>query len=70
MFGLINAAVLFCIVFPVFITVLLPLGYFYRYLQKYYLQSSRELQRLESISRSPIFAQFSGSYQSSTNLTP
>ena len=31
----------------------------YRYIQKYYLQSSREIKRLDSITRSPIFAQMS-----------
>jgi len=38
---------------------LLPLAYLYRNIQKYYLQSSRELKRLESISKSPVYAQFS-----------
>eukprot|EP01119_Soliformovum_irregulare_P026270 TRINITY_DN9993_c3_g2_i1.p1 TRINITY_DN9993_c3_g2~~TRINITY_DN9993_c3_g2_i1.p1 ORF type:complete len:1457 (+),score=483.96 TRINITY_DN9993_c3_g2_i1:233-4372(+) len=54
-------SVFFVIMFvsPFFLTILLPLGYFYRHIQKYYLQSSRELKRLESISKSPIYAQFS-----------
>lgn len=38
---------------------LMEIVYIYRYIQKYYLHSSRELKRLESISKSPIYAQFS-----------
>ena len=37
----------------------MPLGLFYIYTQRYYVSSSRELQRLDSNSRSPIFAHFS-----------
>lgn len=36
------------------------IAYFYRYIQRYYVRSSRELKRLDSISKSPIFAHFSG----------
>ncbi|KAF2435180.1 putative ABC metal ion transporter [Tothia fuscella] len=43
---------------PVFIAVLIPLGVLYSYIQRYYLRSNRELKRLESVSRSPIFAHF------------
>ncbi|PRP77615.1 hypothetical protein PROFUN_00476 [Planoprotostelium fungivorum] len=46
-------------IIPPFLTALIPLAYVYRYIQKYYLFSSRELKRLESISKSPIYAQFS-----------
>ena len=38
---------------------LLPLAIIYFFCAKYYRASSRELQRLESISRSPIYANFS-----------
>lgn len=41
-----------------FIFVMIPLTFVYRYLQQYYLLSSRELRRLDSITKSPIFAQF------------
>jgi ABC-type multidrug transport system fused ATPase/permease subunit len=44
---------------PFFLTALLPMAFLYRHIQKYYLQSSRELKRLESITRSPVYAQFS-----------
>jgi ATP-binding cassette subfamily C (CFTR/MRP) protein 1 len=47
-----------CATTPVFIAVLLPLAVVYMYIQRLYLRSNRELKRLESISRSPIYAHF------------
>ncbi|KAL6451454.1 YCF1 Metal resistance protein YCF1 [Candida maltosa Xu316] len=41
-----------------FIFLVLPLGVLYIYYQQYYLRTSRELRRLDSVSRSPIFANF------------
>ncbi|AWU74051.1 uncharacterized protein C5L36_0A06450 [Pichia kudriavzevii] len=41
-----------------FIFFVIPMFFIYRYYQKYYLYTSRELKRLESVSRSPIFAHF------------
>lgn len=41
-----------------FIFVVGPLGMLYVYYQQYYLKTSRELRRLDSVSRSPIFANF------------
>jgi ABC-type multidrug transport system fused ATPase/permease subunit len=47
-----------CTTTPVFIAVLIPLGALYLYIQRFYLRSNRELKRLESVSRSPIYAHF------------
>lgn len=43
---------------PAFLLVALPLGYIYYIYQKYYLRTSRELKRLDSVTRSPIYAHF------------
>ncbi|KAI9598139.1 hypothetical protein BDF19DRAFT_433612 [Syncephalis fuscata] len=43
---------------PGFIVVIIPLTFIYVYVQRYYLESSRELKRLDSVSRSPVFAHF------------
>lgn len=43
---------------PAFIILILPLGVIYLSYQKYYLRTSRELKRLDSVTRSPIYAHF------------
>ncbi|KAJ7760397.1 P-loop containing nucleoside triphosphate hydrolase protein [Mycena metata] len=47
--------------FPLFLVSILPLGWFYLRVMKYYLSTSRELKRLDAVSKSPIFAWFSES---------
>ncbi|CAE6455011.1 unnamed protein product [Rhizoctonia solani] len=44
--------------FPWFLLTLIPLGYLYRLIMLYYLATSRELKRLDAVSKSPIFAWF------------
>ncbi|KAJ7224438.1 multidrug resistance-associated ABC transporter [Mycena pura] len=47
--------------FPLFLISVIPLGWFYLRVMKYYLSTSRELKRLDAVSKSPIFAWFSES---------
>ncbi|KAF9429896.1 ATP-binding cassette, sub-C (CFTR MRP), member 9 [Podila epigama] len=43
---------------PSFIIVIFPFSLVYLWLQRYYLATSREIRRLDSVSRSPVFAHF------------
>ncbi|KAL2137148.1 hypothetical protein VTI74DRAFT_7695 [Chaetomium olivicolor] len=43
---------------PPFIALIVPLSAMYIWIQRYYLRTSRELKRLDSVSRSPIYAHF------------
>lgn len=43
---------------PAFIALIIPLSLMYIFIQRYYLRTSRELKRLDSVSRSPIYAHF------------
>ncbi|KAG8788253.1 hypothetical protein FRC12_014784 [Ceratobasidium sp. 428] len=44
--------------FPLFFALLIPLGFVYRFIMLYYLATSRELKRLDAVTKSPIFAWF------------
>lgn len=50
--------VLISVATPLFATLIIPLGAMYIFIQRYYLRTSRELKRLDSVSRSPIYAHF------------
>ena len=55
------SAILVIIVYttPYFLLILLPLALFYLLLQQLYIASSRQIKRLDMISKSPIFSHFS-----------
>ncbi|KAJ9104123.1 hypothetical protein QFC19_004107 [Naganishia cerealis] len=44
---------------PVVLLMIIPLGFAYRVIMRYYLATSRELKRLDAVSRSPVFTWFS-----------
>ncbi|CAK9830188.1 Multidrug resistance-associated protein 1 [Anthophora retusa] len=59
LFGVIATLVVISFSTPVFIAVIIPIGAIYYFVQRLYVASSRQLKRLESVSRSPIYSHFS-----------
>jgi ATP-binding cassette subfamily C (CFTR/MRP) protein 1 len=53
---------------PIFIALIVPLSAVYYWVQRYYLRTSRELKRLDSVSRSPIYAHFQESLGGITTI--
>ena len=57
--GVLGILLVLCIASPWFIVAVVPLGMFYLYVQRYYVATSRELRRLDALTRSPLYAHFS-----------
>ncbi|XP_038069146.1 ATP-binding cassette sub-family C member 9-like isoform X2 [Patiria miniata] len=63
-----SAVIVNTIVMPYFLLFFTPIAIAYYFLQSYFLSSSREMQRLDNTSRSPIFAYFSETLNGLTTI--
>ncbi|KAA8540550.1 hypothetical protein F0562_024531 [Nyssa sinensis] len=66
--GLLGIALVLSYVQVMFLLLLLPFWYIYSKLQFYYRSTSRELRRLDSVSRSPIYASFTETLDGSSTI--
>jgi ATP-binding cassette subfamily C (CFTR/MRP) protein 1 len=44
---------------PLFLAIALPIAILYYFVQRFYVATSRQLKRIESVTRSPIYTHFS-----------
>ncbi|KAF9191139.1 hypothetical protein BGZ51_007720 [Haplosporangium sp. Z 767] len=58
LFQVVSVLVVVTMSTPSIIIVILPFSIVYLWLQRYFLATSREIRRLDSVSRSPVFAHF------------
>jgi ATP-binding cassette subfamily C (CFTR/MRP) protein 10 len=66
--GLLGIIVVLSYVQVLFLLLLLPFWYIYSKLQVFYRSTSRELRRLDSVSRSPIYASFTETLDGSSTI--
>ncbi|XP_019491823.1 PREDICTED: canalicular multispecific organic anion transporter 1 [Hipposideros armiger] len=57
--GILSTLIMICTATPVFIIIVIPLGIIYVAVQILYVATSRQLRRLDSVTRSPIYSFFS-----------
>lgn len=57
-FIILGTLLVICVSNPIFIAIIIPITALYWWLQKMYVATSRQLRRMESSTRSPIYSWF------------
>ncbi|KAJ6656004.1 hypothetical protein lerEdw1_004589 [Lerista edwardsae] len=58
LFNVVSACIIILLATPIAAVVIPPLGLVYFFVQRFYVATSRQLKRLESVSRSPVYSHF------------
>ncbi|NWS15133.1 MRP2 protein, partial [Pachyramphus minor] len=56
--GIISTLIMICLATPYFALIIIPLSIFYYFVLRFYVSTSRQLRRLDSVTRSPIYSHF------------
>ncbi|XP_020852474.1 ATP-binding cassette sub-family C member 2 isoform X1 [Phascolarctos cinereus] len=57
--GIISTLIMISVATPIFIAIIIPLAIVYICVQRFYVATSRQLRRLDSVTKSPVYSHFS-----------
>ena len=66
--GVVGTIMVICSTIPWFIAIIIPIAFLYYMVQRFYVSSSRQLRRIESSTRSPIYSWFGESVSGVTTV--